>query len=837
MFEENIVKLLNKWATVGPVGIQAALRLCRDLVFFHADPQEKEKIARRKENPRDWTTSLDPNPRFQEWEYTELLDRGIRPLAQAAPLSTATLLIEAVANMLLLDTGREPDTVDGPKNDASEVWCPRVDEKASPYSDSKSDLIRTLTFACEQVYERGETKDIEQLDRQLRAAKWYLFDRIRYHLYANHTERAENWIREAILRYDAYAKEQYGFEFQRMVRKAAERFGESLIPKDELQEIFEIIVTAPDKADYKEFMAEQFTEEAYRRRQDYFQLRQLTPFASLLFGKYAERYNALTASARALTDDDFVRYGVSESKTGASRSPTSVAELALLTDDELVSFLNDWEEVGRDPDEWWVDIDFSGLAIALQQVITANPDRFLNWGERWRTLQRPIYLRYALDTAAKRIAQHQAELTRWWDIASWIMSQSDSAQDNDHKPDETSRDHPTWNAARRQVVDFIEVCISKDVNIGLDWRPRVLELLRAACVAPDYYLDTNRGIITPRDYLTDAINTTRGRALENLLKYGFWVRRNEKDADVSELFDVLHLRFRGTPPLAPAEYALLGTNFHRIYGLSSSWAKENVSHVFPQEHTSLWSIGFAAYLMFNRAHPLVFDMLMPHFEFAVGNLHLFNEEQNARRDPVANLGQHLLDYFMLGLIDPIGPDSLLHRFYAKTKSDRWSGLFDHFGRILNNTAVLKPEIAARSKAFFELRLAEGNAEELKEFTFWLKAECLEAEWRLTAFLRTLDVSKAGSRLASMEIADLAKLAAVQPDLVVACFAKLTEGLMGKTYFYLRPEHVKPILKAGLSSKHETTVEAAKLARDNLLKAGRSEYRNLDAIKDETHWNE
>jgi hypothetical protein len=39
-------------------------------------------------------------PPFQDWEYAQLLDDGVRPLAKAAPLATAKVLIEAVADML-----------------------------------------------------------------------------------------------------------------------------------------------------------------------------------------------------------------------------------------------------------------------------------------------------------------------------------------------------------------------------------------------------------------------------------------------------------------------------------------------------------------------------------------------------------------------------------------------------------------------------------------------------------------------------------------------------------------------------------------------------------------
>ena len=835
MFDENIVKLLNKWAAAGQAGLEPALQICRELICFQPDPHEKEKQARRKGSPFDWSTGLDPRPRFQDWEYSQLLDRAVRPLAVAAPLATAKLLIQVVTDMMVLDTGRSPDAVDAQKNDASEIWSPRVDEQRHPYSESKADLVRTLTFACERVYETKNFQDAEQLDVALRAGRWYVFDRIRYHLYAKFPERTQAWIRESILNYETYGEEQYGFEFQHMVRIALERFGTSILSREELTQILEVIANGPDKEAYKEFMAEQFTEEAYQHRQEYFQRRQLRPFASVLFGKYQERYNHLVSRMPTLNDDDFVRYGSGESKTGASRSPKCVAELASLTNDDLISFLNTWEDSHRDPDEWWVDIDFGGLATAFQQLVLANPSRFLSWGKRWEDLQRPIYLRHALDAAAKRMGEHQSELHQWLDIADWLMTRPEAAQDGDQKASETSRTRPDWSFARRQVVDLIAICVKKDVDVDLDWRPRILRLLKAAAVGPDHDLDSNKPIITPRDYLTDAINALRGRALENLLQYGFWVRRHQPDADLSDLFDILELRFDGSPPLALPEYALLGASFHQVYGLSSSWAQANAGDVFPQSNDEGWAAGFGAYLGFNSPHPVMFGILSTHLQFALEHLSLFKGEKNPRSNSISHLGQHVLDYYILGLIELTGTESLLRKFYAKTESKYWAALFDHLGRMLSKTNELEPEIAERCKAFFEARLAEGNIEELQEFTFWLKAECLPPTWRLTAFMQTLEVTKAATRAASMLTEELAKLLKEEPDLVVAAFAKLTETLVGRSYFYLQPEQVKPILKHGLSSEHEATVQAAKFAQDNLLKAGRSEYRNLDAIKDDPKW--
>ena len=838
MFDENVIQLVNKWAAAGDSGVQAALRICRDVISFKPDPLEKEKQARGKESPFDWSTSLEPGPRFPDWEYSRLLDQAVRPLAAIAPLPTAKLLIEVVADMMRLDTGRGPDAVDADRNDASDIWAPRVDEQRHPYAESKGDLVRTLTFVCEEVYQTNDAGDVDELDAALRAGKWYVLDRIRYHLYAKFPERAKDWIRESILNYRGYGDDAYGFEFQQMIRIAAERFGASIVNREALTGILDQIMSGPDKGAYKQFMAEQFSEEAYQHRQEYFQHRQLTPFASVLFGAYRERYNDIASRLRKVTDEDFVRYGSGESKTGVSRSPKGVGELASLSDDDLISFLNTWEDAHRDPDEWWVDIDFSGLATAFQQLLGAEPPRFINWGKRWEQLQRPIYLRYALDAATKRIAEHPSELPQWFDVADWIMARPETARDGDEKSSETSRTHPDWSVAKKQVVDFIAAGLKKEVDVGLEWRSRILQLLKEACVAPDYYLDSNKPIITPRDYLTDAINTLRGRALENLLRYGFWVRRDDANADLAQVFDVLELRLRGSPPLTLPEYALVGMSFYQLYELSSSWAQANAAALFPQSNEDAWAAAFGAYLSFNRAHRLVFGIFGTNLRFAIEHLNLFKQDKNPGTDAVANLGQHLLDYYLWGLIELTGPDSLLRKFYTKTQSEPkyWGSLFDHLGRMLSKTDELKPEVAELCTTFFEARLAEGNLEELQEFTFWLKADCLPAKWRLNAFMRTLDVTKGTGRTASMLTEDLARLLKEEPDVVVAAFAKLTEGLLGRPYFYLQPEHVKPILKHGLSSKNDDIAQLARIAQDNLLKAGRTEFRDLDAIKDAVKWN-
>ena len=224
-FEDNLTTLIAKWAAAGPQGVGAALRLSERLILFNPDPLEGEKSARAEKDPDDWTTSLSPAPRFQEWEYQQILENGVAVLATAAPLETVKLLIRAVAQMVRLKTGERANNTDW--RDTSEIWAPRVDQRRGLYSSSQSDLIAALTQACEKVYDQSNETEIRQLDGALRTAKWEIFDRIRYHLYTKFPSKTKEWISEAIVGYTDYSEGRYGFEFQGMIRIANEKFGES----------------------------------------------------------------------------------------------------------------------------------------------------------------------------------------------------------------------------------------------------------------------------------------------------------------------------------------------------------------------------------------------------------------------------------------------------------------------------------------------------------------------------------------------------------------------------------------------------------------------------------
>ena len=94
-------------------------------------------------------------------------------------------------------------------NDNSAIWCQRVNGPSNDYRESRENLVHTLTFACERVYEKSP-ESVAALDQALRDQRWDVFMRIRQHLYALHpNEQTKPWIRELILAHKDFGKWEY----------------------------------------------------------------------------------------------------------------------------------------------------------------------------------------------------------------------------------------------------------------------------------------------------------------------------------------------------------------------------------------------------------------------------------------------------------------------------------------------------------------------------------------------------------------------------------------------------------------------------------------------------
>lgn len=815
----------------------ASSALLLKIVEFRPDPDAEEKAERRQKDPNDWTTSLKPSPRFGAWDYQQILKHGVCPLADREPFTVARVLIDATASMIRLRL-HHGENEDGSDEDISEIWCRRLDLPTRDIGGPDVNLVHALIESCKAVFDKAQ-ESVHALDQALRNQRWKVFTRVRQYLYAlNPTDKTLPGIREFILTHDDYDKWDYHYEFQLLIRKASEHFGNRLLSEGERIKIFEAILSGPSIESFREWMGDGYSEDAWRQRQHYFHRKQLRPFANILFGSYRAYYDELEKEffQDKLTDDSFSPVGEVRGGTVTYRSPKSIEELQGLGDQELLACINEWDTPHRDSDDWLIEINIAALAGAFQAVfkdaIVPVPTRLAFWFENRDRIERPIYVK-AMVQAMQTITKEKwfEQLVDWLGFCDWILDRPNEGPESDERQSDESRVNPDWRSCRRTVGDFVDICLDKDVQVPLTARDVLAALLRKLCTQFDYWLDRDRPALLNRDdQVTVAINNTRSRALEDLVDFGFWVRRYEEDADVPELREILESRFAADSarPLTLPEHALLGLHFGRIWSLANDWTEVNKFNFFPQDDFPIWAESFSAFISFSQPFLRIFEVLRGDFAFALNHLGALERAGGKGRDVTDFLGQHLFTYYLWDVYPLRGDSSLLNAFYIKTADDRthWGRLLDHVGRTLRNTAKLDRKLHERVIEFFEWRLQEAEPLELQEFTFWLEATCLDPDWRLDTYSNILDSIQAKNVALSIQLGSLNEMLESHTAKVVECFAKVTDSLVPNQDFYIQTEKAKPILLAGLNSTDKTIQANAERARENLLKNGRFDFLDI-----------
>lgn len=833
-FAHDYPKLLCHWVTQG--NITQALEVAKKLLPFLPDPKVDEKRQLRKVSLNSSEYSLKPIPRFREWEYQEIFEESIRPLAVHDPLNTAIMLLDVTVKMIWLKFHGE-DIHTGMDQDYSEIWCRRLDHSDRNHLDSKEILVHTLFYTCQQVFDHVPDS-IEALDQKLRKPRWRIFKRIRQNLYALHpSEQTLPWIREFIMDHEDYGKNEYHYEFQLMIKSACNYFGLKLLNEDDKVRIFDTIINGPSKDSFREWLGDNYTEEYFLQRQRYFHWKQLHPFAPLFSNDHKCYFDELAKEHQGeqISNEAYFPYGEAKAGWVTYQSPKTTEELSSYSDLDLLTYINEWDLERRDNDNWLIEINISALADVFQTLfkekIVSDERRLSFWMSSRESIKRPVYI-VTMTKAMQEITNDRNfdNLDQWLSFSQWILTHTCGGHDKGVPgSNDEPRARPEWEESRRAVLDFIDVCLSKNVNAPITIRVGLAKLLNNLCTQFDWRLDCNQPVLLNcDDPITEAINNTRSRALESLINFGFWVRGYLEDDPISEVWNILNRRVETTTNivLTKPEYALLGMNFGKLCALNRNWALENKNMLFPQNNKSVWRAAFGNFLKYTHPNKSMIDILQENFEFALDQLETLTQNDDSKDDFVDRLGEHLFVYFVWGVYPLTGENSLLARFYVKTDEEhlRWAHLFDYAGRAISDSGEHFEQIFInRVIDFFNWRFEQREPVELQKFTFWLQAECLDPRWRLDTYSKVLDLCQTKDVGLSIEIETLNTLLANHLNQVVKCFAKITDKIDQDSNFYILTDEAKLILTAGLSSQDPQIIDNAKRARENLLKIGRFDF--------------
>ena len=469
----------------------------------------------------------------------------------------------------------------------------------------------------------------------------------------------------------------------------------------------------------------------------------------------------------------------------------------------------------------------------FREHIMIDDGRLEFWVSNLDEINRTIYVRSIVTAFDEYLKQGGVDrIEESLRVCRWVLSHTDDDRPDGSRDGEQARDASHWRNARRAAGDFVETCLKEETEVPVLLEEQLAEILELLCTQFDQRLDRNMPVRLDRfDAYDEAINNTRSIALGSLIKFGFWLRRNDPEADISFVTNTLEKRFSPDAefPLTLPEYGMLGENYVRLLILQPDWAADHEADFFPQHDSNSWRAAFGSFLRMTGTCIDVFEALRSQFWFSIENMPRRSESNDTRSILIDVLGQHLFIYYLSGLYPLRGEESLLERFYQKTsgRTDHWGTLFRHVGLVLRRTEKLDQSQMDKIIDFFEWRLEQGNADEIKEFWMWLESECLDADWRLNAFSRTLDLSRPESTHVYGEVEMLDSLLFEHPSRVLECFAKLADKVADPPYS-IPTDPARRILQAGLESTEDDIRQNAELAQDNLLRRGRSDLLDIDS---------
>ncbi len=828
--------LVVHWANEGQT--QAALDLATKIVRFNPDPEQHGKEALRRDSPDDWTAVLRPKPRLEPWHYVRFMANAMRNLADSEPYAVARALISAV-NGLMYNRQYPGGLYRNGDEDRSQITHPRLDGPVDEALPPSGALVFAMTYACRRVWEH-DPDSVADLDQLLRSRHWRIFRRLRHHLYSLYpNEQSRPWIRDALMEHMDYSLWEYHYEFQQMVSSACQTFGQELLDTEELTLIFDQIRNGPDQDAYRRAMGEHYTQERFERRRSEFQRKQFRPFQPVLFGDYLDHFQTLEQeNGSPIVDEDYMPFGPMRSTMVSRRSPRPAAELAGLEDEELLAYINHWENEHPDSEDWSVEITIEALsetfATLFRDTLSADAGRLDFWLENRHRIERPIYVRAIVNSMSSRIEEQDFDhLDRWLEFCDWVLTHPDREHVISLHPSDQCRGNPYWGDCRRSVLDLLRAllstCLVNDTplpGVALD---RLPDLLGRMCVEFDWSLDENQRALPERgDWMTEAMSNTRSRALADLFRFGRLLIRDNRQADLTIIEDLLERRFNqeAEHPLTLPESAMLGRAFVEALTMDGPWTVMHLDDFFPQDRLDHWIASFGAFLEHHGPDPHIFEIMGDHLNFAAHRL-----PELAEAPPLVDvLGQKLLSYYALGMFPLHGDDSPLEAYYCATNHRRrhWANLLENTGwRLYHFQGEMTETVRERYLSFFEWRLEAGDPVELSNFDSWLEANCLDVTWRLYAYSRALEACQfdVGSW---HNWAPIAEMLPENIALVVECFAKLVDAChRDGNLFCIFPEPAKRILTAGLASADPIVRQDAARARETLLASGRFDVVDLD----------
>jgi hypothetical protein len=768
------------------------------------------------------------------WLIKQVDQKCLTQIMVQYPLDITVLTFEALCKWV--DQERRKYAANDITDDTpSSYWL--EDFKIAPpnYLGLEGTLALRLYSAAELIYREGRPDRIDELDDLLRSNSWQLFQRVRWQLYADFPTLSLHRARSAVLERIPFLNQIdhnrgcHDYEFAQLLIVHLKQHGTAFLSLQEVEEFASVVLKGPIDEDGKPVDCK----EAFCRKQ-------LWPISAVLHGEQLAAYRVLVPDDSTISIESYKPFHSDGGLGGeiVSVAPSEADNLGAMDKEQLWLFLNTWQPKASYPSSArWVQEDIFALASKFAELVEEVPERFKPESRWWEQINRAEILNKLLERAADRVANNQNsdqapahvpsddEWANWLGILIWVMGQG-------------------WPCDA--ATKFIQNVLEPKSAMPDSYAAVLPDLLRSLIVAEDSRLAG--GSNSFRDWLSTAINSTRGRAFEGLLNLA--LRQYNFDQHIAPwIFELIRSRLE-LQEESPAVFALLGAKLRFLVHLFGQKLKEFPNLLFPSTRPEHRSAAIIAHFTYDRPWIAIIETFPRFIDISLDTLESFcrankdNDADQNGRDFGSRLGTHIAFYYWNGAFaNDLEGEVALDRFFAVAPKSTCATFISHIGAIwekqiaeahLEKALRRVMRIWERRFAQIERDLQRGSAlsseydGELAESTDWLSCECLPFEWRFThAKLAVERLKKAppGYRLlkAISEFGALPERLGPMLELLLALLKKPTDELR----WSIRFKELAPVISLGLASIKPTTRNLAAQCKDMLLRMGCSEFLDLD----------
>ncbi|MGC8761736.1 MAG: hypothetical protein ACP5VC_17400 [Bryobacteraceae bacterium] len=795
---------------------KAALQLAAAALQLRPDPRFAE--------PADEESLLSPEPQahFRNWYYNRIVDQAVPALVNCSGIKAVRLVCKLLDDAIRYSQRREENG----DEDYLYIRHPAI-EQQKQHADIPSVLLCAARDAAEQLV-AAEPAQFRPVIDVFAEHKWVTFRRLGLHLARVFLGTVDDGLAEAERVFQdpgVIDNPSLRHEAVLLLKAAFSR----LAPETQ-QRILSWIDAGPSKESMRSW-DENIRALIDRRRLENF---------SILEGQLPEPYKRTYEDLKARLGTPAPQDRVSCPKFDAisAQSPRSTEELAAMPVDEVLEFLRTWT-----PGHNIFESTSEGLGRAFTGAVSKRPAEYAAAAERMQGLD-PTYIRCLFSGLTEALKRGEP-----WDwgpvlgLAKWVV---DQGREIPGRTGGLMDADPDWGWTRTAIIDLLSEGFKKPEHLPLQHRALVWDVLQPLTEDPNPGLDDEGGEKFDPAFLS--INSTRGRSLDAVIAYAWWLRRSTDEARRAEgqppiAFDSMpevravleaHLDVEREPTLTIR--SVYGRHLTSLAGLDWDWLRANVSRILPEgaEDPERFTAAWENFVCFNRPNTTLLPVLMPAYRRAVSQIGQPGGMMRGPELPEDRLAEHLMVYYWLGALEFGSADGLLDAFYA-TAPDKLRGHAMGFvGRCVSHwDEDAPPQISDRLRSLVERRLEAARqtaspadfVHELANFGWWFASEKFDERWSLETLLAVLKLT----RKAEGEM-DVVKLLAARcaryPVECVTCLRLLVEGDRERWLLLGVENDAMELLRRALRSNNPEAAISARRLAEELIARGHFGLRDL-----------